>query len=257
MLPKTRDIIMPLLNEIYSRGGSTRPLQYDKNGKTVYDMVADFFNLSEDDRTEILIEDAPPRPRWRNKVQWARAIAIERGYLDGSIKGIWKITDEGINFLKINFNTFENKNLDDLKTSLIDFKKHLKNLEEIGEAGELFVMNYEINYLKKIGKINLAQKVQRISLIDVSAGYDILSYDSNGNKKYIEVKTTTETNEDFIITINELNHAYQLKEKYFIYRVYKINDKEPLLKIIENFYCKIDKEYSLKAIEYKVTKITS
>ena len=33
--------------------------------------------------------------RWRNSVQWTRQRLIMKGELDGSVRGIWKITDKG------------------------------------------------------------------------------------------------------------------------------------------------------------------
>ncbi|MGA2971740.1 MAG: winged helix-turn-helix domain-containing protein [Candidatus Bathyarchaeia archaeon] len=33
--------------------------------------------------------------RWRNSVLWARLNLVRAGELDGSVRGIWKITDKG------------------------------------------------------------------------------------------------------------------------------------------------------------------
>ena len=66
-------------------------------------------------------------------------------------------------------------------------------------------------------------------------GYDILSYDLDGNVKYIEVKTTKgKCNSTFFITQNELEKSKIVKEKYFLYRLYDFdenNDSSNILKI--------------------------
>ncbi|MBK7638619.1 MAG: DUF3883 domain-containing protein [Bacteroidetes bacterium] len=58
--------------------------------------------------------------------------------------------------------------------------------------------------LKDNNKIDLAEKVRHISIeIGDGAGYDILSYEFNGDAKFIEVKTTQSNTKQFIITLNE------------------------------------------------------
>jgi hypothetical protein len=53
------------------------------------------------------------------------------------------------------------------------------------------------------------------------AGYDILSFDGLGRKKYIEVKTTRGgLNTDFFISPNELAFAISKDMEFSIYRVY-------------------------------------
>ena len=51
-------------------------------------------------------------------------------------------------------------------------------------------------------------------------GYDILSYEKNGEKKYIEVKTTSgNCNTDFFVTKSELKRS-KSEKNYYLYRVY-------------------------------------
>ena len=71
--------------------------------------------------------------------------------------------------------------------SLEELKKQLENNEIIGEKAELFVLEFEKNRLGG----PLAGKVRRISEVDVTAGYDIISYNSVKSKeadRFIEVK---------------------------------------------------------------------
>ncbi len=46
MLPKYKEIRIPLLAELSSRGGESRPSDVDSTGRTIYETLADYFNLS-------------------------------------------------------------------------------------------------------------------------------------------------------------------------------------------------------------------
>ncbi len=65
-----------------------------------------------------------------------------------------------------------------------DFINMAKNQKKLGFAGELMVMNYEIEILIKAGKEKLARQVRHVSEEDGDgAGYDILSYCADGTIK--------------------------------------------------------------------------
>ena len=56
-------------------------------------------------------------------------------------------------------------------------------------------------------------------------GYDILSYDDDGKKIYIDVKTTTgEYDEPIYITDAELMMSETVKKQYHLYRIYNFRD---------------------------------
>lgn len=99
--------------------------------------------------------------------------------------------------------------------------------KRIGDLGELWVIKYEIDKLKKAGKNNLASRVKHISKNEGDGtGYDVLSFDSKGNKKYIEVKTTKGgKNSSFYVTRNELEKSKIEKENYYVYRLYNFNEE--------------------------------
>ena len=105
---------------------------------------------------------------------------------------------------------------------------------EIGEAGESLVYKYECNIIenaKKNGQIDNNISVKWVSRDDDSAGYDILSYDiKTKTNKYIEVKSTSGgKNTPFYISENELNFSKRNIEKYYIYRVYGLKNKDSSL----------------------------
>jgi hypothetical protein len=92
-------------------------------------------------------------------------------------------------------------------------EKILENQKFLGLAAEKVIINYEEIRIKKFGN-NL--KLDHVSLRDVSAGYDIQSYEGN-DKIFIEVKAVSLSNYKFHLSILEYQTAINLKEKYYIY----------------------------------------
>ena len=92
---------------------------------------------------------------------------------------------------------------------------------KVGAIAEECAIQYEKMRLTKLGYPELAKLVQRISLIDKSAGYDISSY-SGGKKapeepRYIEVKGTTTSQPQFTWSRNERFVAQKERRKYWLY----------------------------------------
>jgi len=86
--PKQSELELPLLSVIAELGGEAKP-------KDTYDRVAQYFpQLTEDDLVR-KVEKFPAINKWQNKVQRARRALIKLGQVDGSVRGIWKITDQG------------------------------------------------------------------------------------------------------------------------------------------------------------------
>lgn len=121
------------------------------------------------------------------------------------------------------------------KTTIEQLLKSLEAKQKIGEEAESFVINFEIN------RLNNAEKIpKQISTIDVAAGYDVLSYDTENSAsfdRFIEVKAISESL-DFHWSKNEIETAKLLGEEYYLYlvEVKKIlqQDYKPL--IIKNPY---------------------
>ena len=112
-----------------------------------------------------------------------------------------------------------------------DFRKLQERKFEIGQLGEKYIVKYERQNLIKAGRNDLADKVRRISVEDIGAGYDILSFDINGESKYIEVKTTTGTGSTFELTANELHAAEKLGQQYWLYFVRDIGGTPQVTKV--------------------------
>ena len=92
----------------------------------------------------------------------------------------------------------------------------------LGLNGELLVLEFERKHLNTIGRKDLADMVRHVSVQEGDgAGYDILSFDDQGRKKYIEVKATRGgLDTDFFISPNELAFARSKDTQFSIYRVY-------------------------------------
>jgi len=142
----------------------------------------------------------------------------------------------------------------------IEESKHINtskpsNGAELGLSGEYFILKYEIRKLKEIGQAELVGKVKHISVeSNDTAGYDILSFDNNGNEIFIEVKTTTgEKKTAFFITENELNCSRKNPEKYRLYRVYNFNEGKGQgdVEIVQG---SVNANYDLKPVTYIATK---
>lgn len=105
-----------------------------------------------------------------------------------------------------------------------DYVEQAIRNEEIGSAGEELVLHNEKEHLISIGKKELADKVAKQP---DGLGFDILSFHNDGNKKFIEVKTTTgKFDSPFFITENELDFMRNNSANYFLYRVYNFDTSD-------------------------------
>lgn len=99
--------------------------------------------------------------------------------------------------------------------------------KRLGDLGELWVMKHEIDKLKEAHKHNLIEKIKHTSKDEGDGtGFDIQSFDKEGNKIFIEVKTTKgKKNSTFFITRNELEKSKIEKASYYLYRLYNYNEQ--------------------------------
>lgn len=109
-----------------------------------------------------------------------------------------------------------------IKTNYLEKEQSNKGL---GLYGEELVIEYEKWYLIKVGKENLADKIEWISKeVGDGAGFDILSRNLNGTDKYIEVKTTRLGKETpFFFSSNELQFSINKATDYHLYRLFNAN----------------------------------
>lgn len=110
----------------------------------------------------------------------------------------------------------------------IDWEKARDRNNEIGDQGEEFVLEYEIDRLIEtlsIDRTKATLNVQHLSRLQGDGlGYDILSINDDGSPRYIEVKTTSGGfNQPFYMSKNEKYFFEEYDDTAFIYRVYNFN----------------------------------
>ncbi len=135
----------------------------------------------------------------------------------------------------------------------IDHEKRQRNNQSIGKIGEQAIVDYEISKLKKLGRDDLAEKVEWISKADDSLGYDIKSYDEQGEELHIEVKTTKNADKDsmaFFLSDNELTNLRN-DNKSVIYYVFDIGKKTQIRQINKTMFLERFDEFA-KSISYRV-----
>ncbi|MHB0883243.1 protein NO VEIN domain-containing protein [Paenibacillus sp. SEL1] len=104
------------------------------------------------------------------------------------------------------------------KISIKKFKEMQVLKEKYGREAEEFVLNYERN---RISEHAQASKISQISDIDVSAGYDIISFNSLTSlvfDRFIEVKSYSK-NLSFYWTNNEINVSRNKGSNYYLYLI--------------------------------------
>lgn len=94
--------------------------------------------------------------------------------------------------------------------------------KKLGDAGEALVLLWERERLKQNNQKRDAKKVEKKA---DGEGYDILSFDEQGNEVYIEVKTTTQSAEaPFFMSVNEVDFARLHPQQYWVYRLYNYDE---------------------------------
>lgn len=117
-------------------------------------------------------------------------------------------------------------------------KRFSKTSDKVGRIGEEFVFNVEKEELRRAGREDLAIKViwHRIHAENRTPGWDITSYDAQGNIRYIEVKASMGKEiSDVELTRKEWQQASlpANSEKYYIYFVVNALTK-PKIRTLKN-----------------------
>jgi restriction system protein len=92
-MPPQTEIEIPLLIELKRLGGSARPAD-------IYLRVSEHFPQITPEDLEIRTKSNSSIKLWSNRVQWARQTLVDNGEIDGSERGVWKITSAGLERLE-------------------------------------------------------------------------------------------------------------------------------------------------------------
>jgi hypothetical protein len=133
----------------------------------------------------------------------------------------------------------------------LDFAARDESNRRLGRAGEQWVLEFEQQRLHALGLASLFERVDWVAdRLGDGAGYDILSFESEGEKRYIEVKTTNGAHaSSFIISRNELDFAQDAGDEFHLYRVFNFR-KAPHLYTLRG---DLAKQLHLEPMDYRAS----
>ncbi|MBD5484952.1 MAG: DUF3883 domain-containing protein [Lachnospiraceae bacterium] len=141
--------------------------------------------------------------------------------------------------------------------TLEQLKAKIENNAIAGAKAEEFALNYE---RKRITNLELVAKIRIISNVDVSAGYDIISFEANQSTyfdRYIEVKAISRNG--FFWSTNEYETAKLKGKQYYLYLIdlAKVNRADYTPIIINNPANEImeSDDWLVEAESYHIRKI--
>ncbi len=111
--------------------------------------------------------------------------------------------------------------------SSVDYLAREARNRLLGDAGEEFVVRYEQARLASVGQERLADEVEHVARTRGDGlGYDVLSFETNGKQRLIEVKTTRYgAQTPFFVTPNELKVSRAQAQSYHLYRVHEFRSE--------------------------------
>ena len=214
----------------------------------IYTLVDGIINFKPDDFHPSASNTS--EPKWRRNVRNVLQHRKETGDIAWNKNGHYMILSRDLEVS--GDGVIQNSQYGERKNIIEEeFRRLLESRRAIGLAGEKWAVEYERERLITRGKNPLAKRVQRISETNVAAGYDILSFTSYGEEKYIEVKTTALSKRIFYISSNELETSKKLQRAYWIYFIVEIFGKPQLLPI-QNPHNKIGTMLKLMPTNYRV-----
>jgi len=141
-VPQHFRYIIPIVQVLKELGGSGRAGE-------VTDFVVEKLQIPEDELNETI---SSAQSRVKNQVQWARFMLVKAGYLDSSTKGVWALTEKGLNL----------KPSDQFLLDLYEQRKHMgkeyrqqRKKGEVGPGSEEPVEgnDYQSELLSKLKKL--------------------------------------------------------------------------------------------------------
>lgn len=136
------------------------------------------------------------------------------------------LVDERYAELFVNLVRAANESCTRTGVSLNQLDARLAAQSEQGNQAEEWVLAHEVS---RLSEHPFCDQIRRVSLADVSAGYDIVSFsscDALNHDLFIEVKSYTGPKR-FFWTRNEIRRAEELGEKYALYLVDMKNKDQP------------------------------
>ena len=125
-----------------------------------------------------------------------------------------------------------------------DYLEREAQNQSLGLADEQFIVKFEHWRLIALGQQRLADKVDHVSQSKGDGlGYDVLSFESDGKERFIEVKTTTfGRNTPFFVSRGELALSSAAKDQFHLYRLFEFRKAPRLFDLpgALNQHCTLD-----------------
>lgn len=123
----------------------------------------------------------------------------------------------------------------------------------LGLAGEEFVVRFETARLEAAGRGRLASQIEHVARTRGDGlGYDVLSFDTNGRERFIEVKTTAYgASTPFFVTPNEVEVSRASAEQFHLYRPFAFR-RAPKLFVRQG---PIDHAFGLEPSQFRATVV--
>ena len=182
------------------------------------------------------------KPDFKNNIRTAsvRNFLIELDIIEDDAASGYFVKDEGV---ALNTITMPKRPI-----GRREYREILDKKETLGRQAELEVIEIEKKRLSKYP--NLIQAIQHMADLDITAGYDIKSYEGpyskyENDERLIEVKAVSLLSYQFHWSSNELNKAKNSKKHYYLYLLpvisagnFSILDlwiiKDPFTKVFKN-----------------------
>jgi len=131
----------------------------------------------------------------------------------------------------------------------LDYLAREARNQSLGAAGEEFVLRFERARLTAADRGHLADRVERVSETRGDwLGFDIKSYEADGEDRLIEVKTTRYgMRTPFYVTRNEFHTSLEHERRYHLYRVFRYEQGPKVFRLAG----RLDRTCRLDAVSFE------
>lgn len=138
---------------------------------------------------------------------------------------------------------------DGLISPRVNYLEREAHNASLGRAGEEFVIAFERARLQYLDRGNLADRVEHIAAnVGDGAGFDIRSFEENGEDRLIEVKTTAYGKQTpFFLSRNEVDVSRERASRYHLYRVFRFR-QDPRLYTVNG---SLERICRLEAVQFR------
>ncbi|MBV5298665.1 MAG: DUF3883 domain-containing protein [Rhodoferax sp.] len=132
-----------------------------------------------------------------------------------------------------------------------DYLEREAQNRSLGLAGEEFIVLFEHWRLVELGQHGLADKVENVAQTKGDGlGYDVLSFESDGKERLIEVKTTTFGRDTpFFVSGSELALSQGAQDQFHLYRLFEFRKAPRLF----DLHGSLNQHYILDPVTYRAS----